>query len=163
MIMTQDLNPQGLNADLPEIDIEGVMQLIPHRYPFLLVDRVTSVVPGQSAIGIKNITMNEFFFPGHFPGHPVMPGVLIVEALAQTAGVLVMYSRGEKAHNELVYFTSIDNARFRRTVVPGDVLHLKVTKERNRGPIWKFSGHAMVGSELAAEAVFSAMIVEKEQ
>ncbi len=154
---------QDPDTQLPEIDIEGIMRLIPHRYPFLLVDRLTAIIPGESAVGIKNITMNEFFFPGHFPGHPVMPGVLIVEALAQTAGVLVMHSRGEDAHNEVVYFTSIENARFRRTVVPGDVLHLKVTKERHRGSIWKFSGHAMVGSELAAEAVFSAMIVKKER
>ncbi len=161
--MTKDRNTRDPNPPLLEIDINGIMGLIPHRYPFLLVDRLTAIVPGQSAVGIKNITMNEFFFPGHFPNHPVMPGVLIVEALAQTAGVLVMYSRGEKAYNELVYFTSIENARFRRTVVPGNVLQLKVNKERNRGPIWKFSGQAMVGSELAAEAVFSAMIVEKEE
>ena len=158
-MMSDDVMPTGT---VPDIDIKGIMGLIPHRYPFLLVDRLTSVVPGQSAVGIKNVTMNEPFFAGHFPDHPIMPGVLIVEALAQTAGALVIYSRGRKSRNEVVYFTSISSARFRRPVVPGNVLHMAVDKVHNRGNTWKFSGQARVESDLVAETVFSAMIIEAE-
>lgn len=151
---------KGINIDLSEIQ-----NLIPHRYPFLLVDKVVDVHLGESAIGVKNVSLNEWFFQGHFPEHPIMPGVLIIEALAQTAATLVMktltvQNGGEKPGN-LVYFMSIDEAKFRRPVVPGDVLHLKVVKEKARGHIWKFKGEAWVGNELADEATFTAMITSK--
>ena len=147
------------------IDLSEIQSLIPHRYPFLLIDKVTEVHLGESAIGIKNVSLNEWFFQGHFPEHPIMPGVLIIEALAQTAATLVMktltvQNGGEKPGN-LVYFMSIDEAKFRRPVVPCDVLHLKVVKEKARGHIWKFKGEAWVGNELADEATFTAMITSK--
>lgn len=150
----------GINLDLTEIQ-----NLIPHRYPFLLIDRIEHVLLGESAVGIKNVTLNEWYFQGHFPDHPIMPGVLIIEALAQTAAALVMktltvQNGGEKPGN-MVYFMSIDEAKFRRPVVPGDVLHLKVVKDRARGHIWKFKGEAWVGDELADEATFTAMIAQK--
>jgi 3-hydroxyacyl-[acyl-carrier-protein] dehydratase len=147
------------------IDLNEIQSLIPHRYPFLLIDKVTEVHLGESAIGIKNVSLNEWFFQGHFPDHPIMPGVLIIEALAQTAATLVMktltvQNGGEKPGN-LVYFMSIDEAKFRKPVVPGDVLHLRVVKEKARGHIWKFKGEAWVGNELADEATFTAMITSK--
>ncbi len=144
------------------IDTEGVMRLIPHRYPFLLIDRLWDVVPGESVTGVKNVTINEPFFQGHFPGRPVMPGVLIIEALAQTAGALVMHSLGFESEGRLVYFMSIDNARFRRPVLPGDTLHLHTVKQHSRNNIWKFSGKAKVDGKVVAEAVFTAMIKDPE-
>lgn len=141
------------------VDIMRIMEMIPHRYPFLLVDKVEDILVGESAIGIKNVTINEPFFPGHFPTKPVMPGVLIVEAMAQTAAVLVVQTEGKDIEGKLVYFMSIDNARFRKPVGPGDTLHIKVVKERQRGNIWKFKGEALCGDALMAEATFTAMIV----
>lgn len=142
------------------IEIQEIMQLIPHRFPMLLIDRMQDVVLGESAVGIKNVTMNEWFFQGHFPERPVMPGVLIVEALAQTAGALVMKSQGLQQDGRLVYFMSIEEAKFRRPVVPGDVVQLRVVKDRARGAVWKFRGEAWVQDQLASEAVFTAMIAE---
>jgi 3-hydroxyacyl-[acyl-carrier-protein] dehydratase len=142
------------------IDIERVMQMIPHRHPFLMIDRVIDCVPNQHATGIKNVSINEHYFQGHFPERAVMPGVLIVEAMAQTAAVLVVHTLGPEWERKLVYFMSIDNARFRRPVFPGDSLHIHVTKLRNRGNVWKFEGRAEVDGHLHAEAVFAAMILD---
>jgi len=136
------------------------MQMIPHRYPFLLIDRVADVVPDKSAIGIKNVSINESFFAGHFPGRAVMPGVLIIESMAQTAGVLVVYTLGKKAEGKLVYFMSIEEAKFRRPVVPGDRLYIHVEKLRSRGNVWKFVCVAKVEEIKVAEAVVSAMILD---
>lgn len=146
---------------LDAIDVAGVMEMIPHRYPFLLVDRVTEIVPGRSAIGIKNVTINEAFFQGHFPRQPVMPGVLIVEAMAQTAAVLVVHSLGASAAGKLVYFISIENARFRKPVTPGDQLRIHVAKDRARGNVWKFKAEAKVDGRLVAEATYSAMLMDR--
>ncbi len=141
-----------------EADLALIMRCIPHRYPFLLVDKVRDIVPGKSAVGVKNVTFNEPHFQGHFPGVPIMPGVTIIEALAQTSAVLVSLTLDLVDKNPLVYFMNIDGGKFRRKVVPGDVLDLHVTVKRGGGRIWKFFGEAKVGSELAAEAEFTAMI-----
>ena len=141
------------------IDINEVMGMLPHRYPFLLVDRIVELEEGTMARGIKNVTINEPFFQGHFPGHPIMPGVLIVEAMAQVGGVLAFKSAG--VNNQVVYFMGIDGARFRRPVVPGDVLEIRVDVTKRRGSIWAFKGKAMVGEEVAAEAELMAMIKER--
>ncbi len=143
--------------------IERIMQCIPHRYPMLLVDRVVDIVHGESAIGIKNVTINEPHFTGHFPSKPVMPGVLIIEAMAQTAAVLVVETLGDAEGERLVYFMTIDNARFRKPIEPGDQMRIHVEKQRSRGAVWKFTGKAYVDDKLAAEAVFSAMIVEESR
>src|SRR5919206_1681841 len=124
------------------IDMQRIVEMIPHRYPFLMIDRVVDVVPNESAVGIKNVSINEPHFLGHFPQRPVMPGVLIIEAMAQTAAVLVVRTLGREAEGKLVYFMSIDNARFRKPVVPGDTLHIHVRKQRNRANVWKFVGEA---------------------
>ena len=145
-----------------DIDILGVMRKIPHRYPFLMIDRVVQVVPGESAVGIKNVTINEPHFQGHFPSRPVMPGVLIVEAMAQTAGILVVQTLGPDAEGKLVYFMTIDEARFRRPVTPGDQIHIHVSKQRRRGNVWKFKGEAKVDGVLVAEAIYSAMILDEK-
>lgn len=145
-------------SDEQTFDIQRIMELIPHRYPLLLVDRLEEIVLGKSAIGVKNVTFNEPHFQGHFPGAPVMPGVLIVEAMAQTAAALVIATLGADAEGKLVYFMTIDNARFRRQVTPGDQLLMHVTKTRSRATVWKFDGKAYVGDKLAAEASFGAMI-----
>lgn len=142
------------------IEIGRIMEMIPHRYPFLMIDRVIETVPDSNATAIKNVTMDEPFFQGHFPGHPVMPGVLIIESMAQTAAVLVVYTLGKKSEGKLVYFTSIETARFRKPVTPGDSLRIHVKKERNRGGLWKFSGKAEVDGAIVAEATFSAMIMD---
>ncbi len=142
-------------------DIGRIMRMIPHRYPMLMVDKVVDMVPGESAIGIKNVSINEPFFQGHFPGQPVMPGVLIIESMAQTAAVLVVHTLGSEAEGRLVYFMSVDNARFRRPVSPGDSMHVHVTKEKSRGNVWKFAGRVMVADLLCAEANFAAMILDK--
>lgn len=143
------------------IDVQRIMDMIPHRYPFLMIDRVVDAVRDTSAVGIKNVTMGEPFFQGHFPGRPIMPGVLIVEAMAQTAGVLVVHTLGPESEGKLVYFMTIDDARFRRPVTPGDQLRIHVTKERSRGNVWKFLGEAKVEGVKVAEATFSAMIVDR--
>jgi len=143
------------------LDVQAIMQRIPHRYPFLMVDQITDVVLDESAVGIKNVTINEPFFAGHFPGRPVMPGVLIIEAMAQTAGVLVVETMGNPTPDRVVYFMTIDDARFRRPVLPGDRLELHVKKQRNRGSVWRFSGQAKVRGVTVAEATYSAMIVDQ--
>jgi len=143
------------------LDIAQIMAAIPHRYPFLLVDRIVGFVPNERAVGIKNVSINEGFFQGHFPSHPVMPGVLIIEAMAQTAAVLVVETLGPDAKGKLVYFMSIESAKFRRPVGPGDQLHLEVVKERNRGSVWKFGAEAKVDGVLCAQAVFAAMIMDR--
>lgn len=148
-------------TELACIDVKRIMELIPHRYPFLLIDRVKDIKLGESAVGIKNVTINEQLFQGHFPGHPIFPGVLIVEAMAQTAASLVVSTLGPDAENKLVYFMTIDEARFRKPVVPGDQLHIHVTVERSRGAVWKFKGEAKVDGVLHAEAIFSAMIMDR--
>ena len=146
--------------DIMELDTARIMELLPHRYPFLLIDKVRDIVSGESAVGIKNVTINEPFFPGHFPGHPVMPGVLIVESMAQTAAAMVVVSMDDDPDGTLVYFMAIDNARFRKPVVPGDVLEIHVTKTQKRGSVWKFEGIAKVDDAVVAEAKFTAMIVD---
>ena len=143
------------------IDIARIMHLIPHRYPFLLIDRVVDVVLGERATGIKNVTINENFFQGHFPHHPVMPGVLIIESMAQTAAVFVVETLGPEAHGKVVYFMSIEGAKFRRPVVPGDQLRIEVTKEHARRNVWKVHAVARVDSAAVAEATYTAMILDK--
>ncbi len=145
----------------PTVGLEQILEMIPHRYPFLMLDRARDLVADQSIVGIKNVTINEPFFVGHFPAKPVMPGVLIVEAMAQAAAVLVVHTLGEEAKGKLVYFMSIDEAKFRKPVVPGDVLELHVTKVRSRGPVWKFTGAGKVDGGLVAEATYSAMIMDR--
>ena len=143
-----------------DADIMQVMELIPHRYPMLMIDRVVDVVPNHSAIGIKCVSINEAYFQGHFPRKPVMPGVLIIESMAQTAGVLVVRTLGEEAAGKLVYFMSVDSARFRRPVTPGDTLRIHVTKLQHRRNVWRFSAEAKVDGRLCAEAVYAAMIMD---
>ncbi|HYJ35692.1 MAG TPA: 3-hydroxyacyl-ACP dehydratase FabZ [Rhizomicrobium sp.] len=139
------------------LDVEQIKKLLPHRAPMLLVEKLVDIVPGESATGYKAISINEPFFMGHFPERAVMPGVLIVEAMAQTAGALVVHSLKEQA-SSAVYFLTIEKARFRKPVVPGDLLRMAVKKIARRGPVWKFEGKAFVGEILCAEAEFSAMI-----
>jgi 3-hydroxyacyl-[acyl-carrier-protein] dehydratase len=146
--------------DVGSADIGRIVQMIPHRYPFLLIDRVVEIKLDESAIGIKNVSINEPFFQGHFPGMPVMPGVLIIESMAQTAAVLVVATLGAEFEGKKVYFMSIDRARFRKPVVPADRMELHVRKEQSRGPVWKFSGEAKVDGKLVAEASFGAMIID---
>ena len=147
-------------AGLATADINRVLRLLPHRYPMLLVDRIYDMDGDQSCVGVKNVTFNEPFFQGHFPQYPVMPGVLIIEGLAQTAGALCVHSLGEDYQAELVYFMGIDNAKFRKPVVPGDQLHYHVRKIRNRGRVWRFYGEAKVNGTVAAEAEISAMLAD---
>jgi 3-hydroxyacyl-[acyl-carrier-protein] dehydratase len=142
------------------IAMPRILQMIPHRQPFLMIDEVIDVVANKRATGIKNVSIDEHYFRGHFPSRPVMPGVLIIEAMAQTAAVLVVHTLGPESEGKLVYFMSVDNARFRRPVFPGDRLDVHVFKQRNRGNVWKFAGRAMVGPNLMAEAVFAAMILD---
>lgn len=141
-----------------ELGIDEIMKSIPHRYPFLLVDKVVDLVPGESATGIKNVTINEPFFPGHFPQKPVMPGVLILEAMAQTAGVIAVQFLGDEAKGKVVYFMGIDGAKFRKPVGPGDVLDMKLTKTRGGGAVWKFDAEAFVGDQMVCQAKLTAML-----
>ena len=154
--------------DIDVININRISKLLPHRYPFLLVDKVVNVKLGHSGVGIKNVTMNEQFFTGHFPAHPIMPGVLIIEAMAQTAGIVALETLGaaqnrdiEKGSELLVFFMSIDEAKFRKPVGPGDQLMMHVTVDRQRGPVWRFKCEARVDGVLATEAVVTAMIGDK--
>jgi 3-hydroxyacyl-[acyl-carrier-protein] dehydratase len=147
-------------AEETTLDVEQIKRLLPHRAPFLFVERLTDIRPGESAVGYKAVSFNEPHFQGHFPDFAVMPGVLIVEAMAQTAGALVVYTLGLTGTDRVVYFMTIDRARFRRPVRPGDLLRIPVKALRRRGPVWKFMGEAFVDGELCAEAEFSAMIRE---
>lgn len=154
------MNEISATKSLGVADIARLMQLLPHRFPMLMIDRVNDLDAGRSCTGIKNVSINEPYFQGHFPAHPVMPGVLIVESMAQTAGALVMYTLGTELGQKVVYFMTIDKCRFRHPVVPGDQLRIPVKILRSRGPVWKFSGETYVGDTLVAEAEFSAMIID---
>jgi len=145
------------------LDVEGIQKLLPHRPPFLLVDRVVAFEKDTSLTALKGVTMNEPYFAGHFPGHPVMPGVLILEALAQAAGLLAMKSlTPEQGANKITYLMGIDGARFRKPVVPGDRLELKVTVTKRKGMVWKMTGQALVDGQVTSEAEFMAMIADKD-
>jgi len=148
-------------TDIGAYGIAKIMHAIPHRYPFLLVDRVVDLVKNEGCTGIKNVTINENFFQGHFPTMPVMPGVLIIECMAQTAAVLVVETLGPDWAGKLVYFMTVDNAKFRKPVVPGDQMRVYVKKERQRGNIWKFSAEAKVDGKVVAEATYAAMILDR--
>ncbi|MBE9536562.1 MAG: 3-hydroxyacyl-ACP dehydratase FabZ [Proteobacteria bacterium] len=143
------------------LDINEIMSYLPHRYPFLLVDRIVEFEKGKQITGIKNVTINEPFFQGHFPGHPIMPGVLIIEAMAQVGGILAFKSEPEESKDKLVYFMGIDSARFRSPVVPGDQVRLVLTVFKQRRAIWKFKGEAFVDDNLVAEAELMATIMDK--
>jgi len=158
---TKPETADGAGEIIELVDVARIMHAIPHRYPFLMIDRVVDVVRDRSAVGIKNVSINEHFFQGHFPGHPVMPGVLIIESMAQTAAVLVVETLGEEAAGKVVYFMSVEGAKFRRPVVPGDQVRVHVTKERNRGNVWKFHAVARVDGVSVAEATYAAMIMDK--
>ena len=154
------MNDEATSAAIGPLDIRRVMAALPHRYPMLLVDRVEKIVPDQSITAIKAVSMNEGFFQGHFPGRPIMPGVLIVEALAQAAGVLAVESLGLANSGKLVYFMAIDGAKFRTPVEPGCLLQLEVEFVQKRASVCKFAGRASVDGKLAAEANFTAMIAD---
>jgi 3-hydroxyacyl-[acyl-carrier-protein] dehydratase len=142
------------------LDVDQIKNLLPHREPFLFLERLSDIVPGESAVGYKAVSYNEPHFRGHFPGYPMMPGVLIVEAMAQTAGALVMHTLGVET-SDRVYFLGVDKARFRKPVRPGDLLRMPVKALQNRGPVWRFAGQAFVDDQLCAEAEYSAMIAGK--
>ncbi len=148
-------------VDVALIDAKQLLTMIPHRYPFLLIDRLVDVRHDHSAVGIKNVTVNEPFFQGHFPGHPVMPGVLIIESMAQTAAALVISTLKPASGIPLVYFMSIESAKFRKPVTPGDQLRLTLTKDRKRGNVWRFNGIAHVDGVVVAEANITAMIIDQ--
>ncbi|MCK5556707.1 MAG: 3-hydroxyacyl-ACP dehydratase FabZ [Alphaproteobacteria bacterium] len=141
-------------------DINRIMEMIPHRYPFLMIDKLLEIVPNESAIGLKNVTINENFFQGHFPKFPVMPGALIIESMAQTSAALVVETVGKELEGKLVYFMAIDAAKFRKPVTPGDTLHIYVKKEQNRRNVWKFRCEAKVNEIICAEAHITAMIMD---
>jgi 3-hydroxyacyl-[acyl-carrier-protein] dehydratase len=155
------IDPACAEEQITQVDVQRIMEMIPHRHPFLMIDKVVDMVANRRATGIKSVSINENYFQGHFPARPVMPGVLIIEAMAQTAAVLVVHTLGPESEGKLVYFMSVDNARFRRPVFPGDRLDVHVTKQRHRGNVWKFEGRAKVGDNLMAEAVFAAMILNE--
>lgn len=150
------------------MDIPQIMKILPHRYPFLLIDRIIELDPKVRVVGIKNVTINEQFFVGHFPGHPVMPGVLILESMAQVAGILSFASSGSMEEIErnmkdkVIYFISIDKVKFRRPVVPGDQLRQEIKLTRHRGNIASFEGRAYVGEDLVAEAEMKAMLIDRD-
>ncbi|HEX4741871.1 MAG TPA: 3-hydroxyacyl-ACP dehydratase FabZ [Caulobacteraceae bacterium] len=160
--MNETINADAgaLAAESAAIDVEEIMRRIPHRPPFLMVDRAEAFVPGKSIVGIKCVTINEPFFVGHFPGAPVMPGVLIVEALAQTGGLLMSKSWDVDPEGKIILFMSVDNCRFRQPVRPGDLLRLEVEVLRTRADVVKFKGRGVVDGKLAAEAEFAAMLVD---
>ena len=159
--MNMQTDKTSIPAPATVVDGKRILQMIPHRYPMLMVDRVIDMQLDRSAVGIKNVSINEPFFQGHFPAEPIMPGVLIVEAMAQTAAVLVVSTYGHSSEGKLVYFMSIDGVRFRRPVFPGDRLELHVVKVQSRASVWKFSGKAIVDGKVMAEATFAAMIRDK--
>ncbi|MDR2781161.1 MAG: 3-hydroxyacyl-ACP dehydratase FabZ [Holosporaceae bacterium] len=148
-----------INQESINLDINQIKDCLPHRYPMLMIDRIENLILGESATGIKSVTINELFFQGHFPTKPIMPGVLIVEAMGQTAGVVVAKTMQLEKNGGLVYFMSMDGVRFRKLVEPGDVLHLNVKKDRARNNVWRFKGEAYVRDALVTEATFTAMIV----
>ncbi|MBY0356188.1 MAG: 3-hydroxyacyl-ACP dehydratase FabZ [Rickettsiales bacterium] len=153
--------PFVIDESLHSIDHERIKEMIPHRYPFLMVDRVVNMVDSESATGIKNVTSNEPFFVGHFPNQAVMPGVMMIESMAQTSALLVVHSMGKHAEGKLVYFMSIDEAKFRKPVVPGDRLHVHVETQQSRKNVWRFAGACYVEGVKVSEAVYSAMILDK--
>jgi 3-hydroxyacyl-[acyl-carrier-protein] dehydratase len=153
-------NQAAATEQLGTAGIADIMKLLPHRYPMLLVDRIIEMRGDESCIGIKNVTANEPFFAGHFPGHPVMPGVLLIEGMAQTAGALCVHSRVGRAQPKIVYFMTIDKAKFRRPVMPGDVVEYHMRKLKSRGSMWWFRGEAKVDGVLVAEAEVSAMLTD---
>ena len=156
----QDQAGGKAGAKEPVVSVERIMEMIPHRYPFLMIDKIIEMVDGEYAVGVKNVSINEQHFIGHFPGKPVMPGVLIIEAMAQTSAVLVVHTLGKEAEGKLVYFMSIDEARFRKPVIPGDSLHIRVDKQQSRRNVWKFACVATVDGVKVADAVICAMIVD---
>ena len=158
-VVTSETNNHTQTEDKPVYGIVEIMKLLPHRYPFLLVDRITELEPGKHIVGLKNVTINEQFFQGHFPGMPVMPGVLIIESMAQVGGVLI-YRELPEQNNKLIYFTGIENARFRRPVVPGDQLRIEIDVLNRRHNFGKMRGRASVEGKLAAEAVVTFAIVD---
>ncbi len=153
---------RSVGEEVPDVDFRAVQRILPHRYPMLLVDRVVRIRAFQSALGIKNVTFNEPCFVGHFPGDPIMPGVLIVEALAQAAAIMAISSLGAHAEGCPIYFMGIDEARFRRPVRPGDQLQLAVSVVRHRVSVWRFEGRAEVDGGLAAEAVMTAKVMLRD-
>ena len=155
------MDKAATESPVVEVDINRIMQMIPHRYPMLLLDKVVAIKANDSAIGIKNVTINEPFFAGHFPARPVMPGVMVIESMAQTAGVLVVHSLGPDAEGTLVYFMSVESARFRRPIVPGDQMHIHVVRGQRRSNVWKFAGEVKVDGKLAADATFTAMLIDR--
>lgn len=159
--MDEPVSQDETTRELATAEIGDILNFLPHRYPFLMIDRVIEIDGDRSGIGIKNVTFNEPFFQGHFPGEPVMPGVLLIEGMAQTAGVLCMYVEGREKPR-LVYMMTIDKAKFRKPVRPGDVVSYRMTKDRQRGNIWRFHGQAIVRDQLVAEADVSAMLVRED-
>jgi 3-hydroxyacyl-[acyl-carrier-protein] dehydratase len=154
------MEASAATLDLP-ITAERILTMLPHRYPILLIDRIVEIEVGERAVALKNVTMNEPQFQGHFPGHPIMPGVMLIEAMAQAAAALVVATIGDDAEGRVVYFMTIDNARFRKPVTPGDQVRIEVKKERQRGAVWKFKGTCTVEGAVTSEATFSAMIVDR--
>ena len=157
------MNESPAKARLGTLESADIMRLLPHRYPFLLVDRIIDMDGDRSATGIKNVTANEPFFQGHIPGNPIMPSVLLIEGMAQTAGALCISFGGDLKKAPLVYFMAIDKARFRRPVFPGDIIFYHIKKMRGRGRVWRFRAQAIVNSSLVAEAEISAVLVEEER